>query len=61
MTYSEAFQELQTIVAEMENSEIEIDLLDTKVKRASVLLKICKDKLFKTEENVVATLKAMEE
>lgn len=61
LTYSEAFQELQTIVAEMENSEIEIDLLDTKVKRASVLLKICKDKLFKTEENVVATLKAMEE
>lgn len=59
ITYSEAFDELQTIVAEMENSEINIDLLDAKVKRASALLKICKDKLFKTEENVMETLKAM--
>ena len=57
--YSEAFEELQNIVAEMENSEISIDVLDAKVKRASALLKICKDKLFKTEENVMETLKAM--
>jgi len=36
----------------MEDSKISVDELDTKIKRASVLLKICKDKLFKTEENV---------
>ena len=36
----------------MENSEISIDLLDSKIKRAAELLKICKDKLFKTEKNV---------
>ncbi len=52
LTYTEAFEELQKIVAEMENSEITIDLLDSKIKRASELLKICKDKLFKTEQNV---------
>jgi len=52
VTYTKAFDELQTIVKEMENSQISIDQLDTKIKRASELLKICKDKLFKTEKNV---------
>ena len=59
ISYSEAFAELQQIVLEMENSEIGLDLLDSKVKRASVLLKICKNKLYKTEENVQETLKNM--
>lgn len=52
ISYTEAYNELQDIVSEMENSEINIDLLDTQIKRASELLKICKDKLFKTEKNV---------
>ena len=52
ITYTEAYNELQEIVSEMENSEITIDLLDSKIQRASELLKICKDKLFKTEKNV---------
>jgi exodeoxyribonuclease VII small subunit len=52
MNYTQAYEELQKIVNEMENSEVTIDLLDSKIKRASDLLKICKDKLFKTEKNV---------
>ena len=52
ITYSQAYEELQRIVKEMENSQISIDHLDNKIKRASELLKICKDKLFKTEKNV---------
>lgn len=52
ISYTEAHRELQEIVAEMENSEISIDELDIKIRRASELLKICKDKLFKTEKNV---------
>lgn len=52
ISYTAAHEELQEIVSEMENSEITIDELDTKIKRASQLLKICKDKLFKTEKNV---------
>ncbi|NEW79422.1 MAG: exodeoxyribonuclease VII small subunit [Gelidibacter sp.] len=52
MKYTEAFEELQTIVSDMEDSKISIDDLDIKIKRASELLKICKDKLFKTETNV---------
>lgn len=52
ISYTEAHNELQEIVNEMENSEISIDELDTKILRASELLKICKDKLFRTEKNV---------
>lgn len=52
ITYTEAYKELQEIVSEMENSEINIDDLDIRIKRASELLKICKDKLYKTEKNV---------
>ena len=50
--YTEAFNELQKIVTEMENSEVTVDDLDVKIKRAAELLKICKDKLYKTEKNV---------
>ena len=56
ITYTRAFEELQEIVAEMENSEITIDVLDGRIKRASELLKICKDKLFSTEKNVQQVL-----
>ncbi|GHA33609.1 hypothetical protein GCM10007103_13950 [Salinimicrobium marinum] len=52
ISYTAAHEELQEIISEMESSEITIDELDTKIKRASELLKICKDKLYKTEKNV---------
>jgi exodeoxyribonuclease VII small subunit len=57
-TYTEAYTELQKIVEDIENAEINIDDLEAQIKKASELLKICKDKLYKTEENV---LKSIEE
>ena len=56
ITYTQACEEQQEIVAEMENSEITIDELDNRIIRASALLKICKDKLFTTEKNVQQVL-----
>ncbi len=50
ISYTAAHKELQEIVVEMENSQITVDELEAKIKRAAVLLKICKDKLFKTEK-----------
>ena len=38
ITYTQAYDELQEIVNEMENSEITIDLLDSKIKRASEMI-----------------------
>ena len=45
INYTDAFQELQAIVTEIEQGEISVDELSQKVKRASQLIKICKSKL----------------
>lgn len=59
--YAEAFEELQTIVAEIENGQISVDELSEKVKRATILIKICKAKLTTTEEDVAKILKDLGE
>jgi len=58
--YTEAFGELQTIVSEIEEGEISVDELSEKVKKAAQLIKICKDKLSSTEEDVNKILKELE-
>lgn len=58
--YTEAFEELQEIVSEIEQGEISVDGLSEKVKRAAVLIKICKAKLVTTEEDVAGILKELE-
>jgi exodeoxyribonuclease VII small subunit len=58
--YTEAFEELQEIVSEIEQGEISVDKLSEKVKRAAILIKICKAKLFSTEEDVAKILKELE-
>jgi len=58
--YTEAFEELQEIVAQIEEGEISVDELSEKVKRAAKLIKICKTKLISTEEDVDKILKEMD-
>jgi exodeoxyribonuclease VII small subunit len=58
--YAEAFEELQQIVTEIEEGEIGVDELSEKVKRAAQLIKICKQKLTSTEEDVNKILKELE-
>jgi exodeoxyribonuclease VII small subunit len=59
--YTEAFEELQQIVADIEDGEISVDELSVKVKRASKLIKVCKTKLTSTEEDVNQILKELED
>ncbi|HNP66853.1 MAG TPA: exodeoxyribonuclease VII small subunit [Aequorivita sp.] len=61
VNYTAAFEELQEIVNEIEQGEISVDALSAKVKRASVLIKICKTKLTTTEEDVQKILKELED
>jgi exodeoxyribonuclease VII small subunit len=61
INYTEAFEELQQIVGDIEEGEISVDELSIKVKRASELIKICKNKLTSTEEDVTQILKELEE
>jgi exodeoxyribonuclease VII small subunit len=58
--YTEAYEELQRIVSEIENGEISVDELSEKVKRATELIRICKLKLTTTEEDVGKILRDLE-
>ena len=51
-TYKEAVSEIEDILEKLENDELDIDELALKVKRVSVLLKYCKEKLTTTESEI---------
>ena len=56
LTYTEAFEQLQKIVSQMENADISVDELSDNIKKAAKLIKICKDKLPQTEQEINKTL-----
>lgn len=60
INYTEAYRELQKIVSEIEQGNITVDELTEKVKRATELIKICKNKLSTTEEDVNKILAELE-
>ena len=61
LKYTEAFEELQRIVSELESGEISVDQLSEKVKRATELIRICRKKLVTTEEDVNQLLRDLDE
>jgi exodeoxyribonuclease VII small subunit len=61
VTYNEAISEIEEILEKIENEELDVDELAEKVKRVSLLLKICKEKLQSTNEQVEQILKEMED
>lgn len=56
--YEEAFAELQAIVRKMENDQLDIDQLSEQLKRAQQLIRLCKNKLTKTDEEIKKILAA---
>jgi len=53
LTYTEAVTELEAILAELENnSEVNMDMIAEKVKRAAVLMEICKKQLHDLDEDL---------
>lgn len=54
--YEEAMREIERIVDTMENDELDIDALTKQLKRAQELIKLCRDKLTKTDEEIRALL-----
>ena len=51
-TYNEALEKLRVIVEDIESGELDVDVLSEKVKEATRLIKLCKEKLFKADEEV---------
>ena len=60
MTYSAAKKELEEIVTSIETGELDVDALTDKVKRASELIKFCKEKLSKTDKELQKILEGLE-
>lgn len=61
ITYAAAFEELQQIVAKIEGGEVSIDELSQKVKRAAMLVRVCKRKLSTTEGDIHKILQELDE
>lgn len=52
MKYEEAIQQLEAIVRKMEAGEYDIDELTEQLKTAQKLIKLCRDKLTKTDTEI---------
>jgi exodeoxyribonuclease VII small subunit len=61
ITYDKAKAELEQILEELEGGEVGIDQLAKLVKRANELIKLCKDKLKATDEEVKTILESFED
>ena len=58
INYEEALAELEQIVEQMEDGELNLDELTTKLKRAQQLIKTCNDRLTKTDAEIQKILQA---
>ena len=56
MKYEDAIRELDEIVTKVENGSLDIDQLTATLKRAKELVALCRDVLYKTDEEVQALL-----
>ncbi|MHB8882123.1 MAG: exodeoxyribonuclease VII small subunit [Thermodesulfovibrionales bacterium] len=61
LTYSQALNELEKIVSEMEAEEVDVDLLAEKIRRASQLISFCKARLRTAEDEVKKVLTALDD
>jgi exodeoxyribonuclease VII small subunit len=43
--YAEALEELETILAQLERSDVDVDVLAAQVQRAAVLIAFCRDRI----------------
>ena len=60
ITYEGAVRKLEDIVSKIENDELDIDMMVNQLKEAKGLIKYCKDKLTKTDEEIKQILKSDE-
>ena len=61
ISYSQAIEELEAIISDIESESIDVDVLTKKVKRATRLIQFCKGKLRDTESEVKKLLSELEE
>lgn len=60
-SYNKAMEKLRGIIQDIESSELDVDVLSEKVKEASRLIKLCREKLFKADEEVKKILDTLDQ
>ncbi|MDH5367291.1 MAG: exodeoxyribonuclease VII small subunit [Cyclobacteriaceae bacterium] len=60
-SYKESLEEIESIVDEIENGDPDVDQLGAMINRAVELVKICKQSIRSTEEEINKTLKGLED
>jgi len=58
ISYTEAVAEIENILSKIEEGKLDVDELAEKVGRVTDLLKVCRDKLYRTEEQIGKILDA---
>ena len=58
--YKDAIEEIESIVDEIEHETVDVDMLTEKIKRAAFLIKYCKQKLRKTDDEIKKVLDELE-
>ena len=61
ISYTQAINEVESILAKIEDQELDVDELAGQLKRVSELIKICKKKLFTAEKEVEKILKDLDD
>lgn len=56
LSYTEAIEEIERILAKMDSRQMDVDALAAEVKRAAELIAQCKKRLYKAEKDVAAAL-----
>ena len=59
-SYTEAINELEEIVNKLQDNDCEVDKLREYASRSIYLLRICKEKLYKTDEELKKLLEEIE-
>ncbi len=58
--YKDAIEEIDSIVDEIENETVDVDMLTEKIKRAAFLIKYCKKKLRNSDDEIRKVLDELE-
>lgn len=58
MKYEDAMRQIEEIVDKLENNELDIDTMGEQLKTAQKLIKLCKDKLTKTDNEIKKILES---
>ena len=59
--YGEAMEELEAILAELEGDDLDVDVLAARVQRASELLKTCRARIMRAQQDVDRIVADLEE